>query len=201
MWYIIGMTKQEYWDHISFLNTPRRAMLKRTIEEYGGYKKLSELTDVSAAILRSCINREVIPSTLTIAKLCGFLRVHPSEIVHLYGFEIVDRYWEKKAKLKNRFTGHVTYQPLRELLYDRYGEKEWKKYFNKMCDLIPTPISEKQRKVKEKWLEENGLEQTNPGLSATMRAALINDRPVSLAIIYNICELLHCPIDCVMGYK
>lgn len=195
------MTKQEYWDHISFLNTPKRAMLKSTIKEYGGYKKLSELTGVSTVILRNCINNKVIPSTLTIAKLCGFLKVHPSEIVHLHGFEIVDRYWEKKAKLKNRYTGYVTYQPLRELLYDRYGEKEWKKYFTKMCDLIPTPLSEKQRKVKEKWLEENGLEQTNPGLSATMRAALINDRPISLAIIYNVCELLHCSIDCVMGYK
>lgn len=196
------MTKDEYWYHISFHKVEKA-------RDYITDKKIRNMANklISVQKERYAINKSM-PNTQTIAKICWSIKLHPSSIVTFYDYEIVDKYWEKKPKLRNNCVGDVTYLPLRELLYDRYGSKEWKKMFKKLCDICPTPEQseeyyERQQKLMDKLYGEGkvAIKKDNVGLSEKTRANLMNDRPVPMYVIYEICRILHCPIDCVMGYK
>ena len=98
------MTKDEYWYHMSFHKVEKA-------RDYITDKKIRNMANklISVQKERYAINKSM-PNTQTIAKICWSIRLHPSSIATFYDYEIVDRYWEKKPKLRNNCVGDVTYR-------------------------------------------------------------------------------------------
>jgi len=171
----------------------------------------------------SMIGNDVsIPKTDFVAKMCSILRVYPSEIVCFDGIKLNDRYFndDMKQPLPEEAEGNVTYKPLFMFLVDYLADynfiHETEKTENDLFNQIEPPrrvkgIKSEVQKYAKKSVESRygkgyksqreSRTDYSKGLPAITRTKLRNDRPLNLAVIYEICKKLGCPVDFVMGYK
>lgn len=205
--------------NISFRN------LKTVIKTKGTtLKEVAEKCGVAPTVISGICNGINIPKTDRLAKICSVLGVYPSEIVVFEGVEIKDYYFKDRVKepLPPEPKGDVTYKPLYIFLneylekYNEGKENSEKQSINYIFDRIDPPrrikgISGPDAESTKKGLiaihgEEHvskNLPHTDysKGLPAATRTKLRNDRPLNLAVIYEICKKLGCTIDYVLSYK
>lgn len=167
-------------------------------------------------------NDRTIPKTDFLAKMCSILKVYPSEICSFDGLTVNERYFNEdtKPKLPEEFTGELTYQPMWMFLVDYLAEYNFDHNCNKkendLFDQIEPPRRLKGYSAPVKEAVENSMksrygegyksERTNrtdysKGLPQLTRTKLRNDRPLNLAVIYEICKKLQCSIDWIVAYK
>jgi DNA-binding Xre family transcriptional regulator len=158
-----------------------------------------------------------IPKTNTLARLCWQLQCYPSDIVTFTGYEVNAEYFSKSERepLPSEAEGELSYKPLWLFLAEYLADHEGKTpndLFNKIEP--PRRVNgskhtdpEVLKKARDKLFGENYVpKRTNNtdysrGLPSDTRTKLRNDRPLNLAVIYEICKFLRCSIDFVMSYK
>ena len=182
--------------------------------ELDGLRMVLELKGISASELSVMIGRAPsyvwgiingghIPKTGVIAKVCSLLECPASAVVTFHGIEYLETLKEREFVKPEKAEGVVTYQPLRQLIYDFYKDrpKEERKTLNDLFDSLP------QHDV-PRWLVGHEGHARNPegkrkyvGLTPDKRTKIRNDKEVGLRTIYDICKRMRCNIDYVMAYK
>ena len=61
--------------------------------------------------------------------------------------------------------------------------------------------NDKQVNERGVYIDKNGIKRRTKGLSSTNRAKLNRDEPVSFRIIYELCKVLRCNVDFVIGWR
>lgn len=207
-------------ENISFRN------LKTTIKTKGmAIKEVADACSIAPTTISAICNNRNIPLTSLVAKLCSVLKVYPSEIVSFDDIEVDEEVFprNKREPLPLEFSGDVTYKPfwffLGTYIRDWNKTHEEKIDHNDIFNQIEPPrrknVTEAQR---QKILEsaKKGVEARygkdhvakdiphtdySKGLPLPTRSKLRNDKPLNIAVIYEICKYFHCSIDYVMGYK
>ena len=182
-----------------------------------GYPWLEEHTKVSSTTLREIVNMapgdgkltilgHYLPQLKTIMQICGNLKCPVSRVMTFEGYEILARYEGREAVPGDIYTGRISYRPLRSMLYDFFGHREWKSALKRCFDLIEDgkerrPLTEKEKAAWKKKYGENGTppEMKDPYSQARMK--ILRDEPVGLDILYQVCKVLRCTPDCVMEYR
>ena len=164
----------------------------------------------------------VTPRSDLLAKMCAALQVYPSELVDFEGIKINEEYFAegKRKKLPAEFKGELTYKPLWLFLTDYLAEvnegKEVKKTENDLFDQIDPPrrirgLAKPDSQTIKKAVaarfgegyvaKRQNRKKYDKGLPAATRTKLRHDRPLNLAVIYEICKFLGCSVDWVISYK
>lgn len=156
-----------------------------------------------------------IPKTDFIAKMCSVLECYPSEIVTFKGFEQNNTDYYHRYTLPDKSKGLVTYKPFWLFLAD-YLDEHKDMTEKDVLDQIEPPKRLKgqslhtkeniKKAVAARFGEGYVSKRTNrtdysKGLTQVTRTKLRNDRPMNLAVIYEICKHFGCSIDSVLGYK
>lgn len=163
-----------------------------------------------------------IPKTDFVAKMCSILKLYPSEIVCFDGIKLNEKYFndDMKQPLPKEAVGDVTYQPLFMFLVDYLADYNFdhdtNKTENDLFNQIEPPrrlkgyescVKDYAQKSVEARFGKGYVSKSKKrtdytkGLPSATRTKLRNDRPLNLAVIYEICKKLGCPVDFVMGYK
>ena len=147
-----------------------------------------------------------LPQLKTIMQICGNLKCPVSRVMTFEGYEILARYEGREAVPGDIYTGRISYRPLRSMLYDFFGHREWKNALKRCFDLIEDgkerrPLTEKEKAAWKKKYGENGTppEMKDPYSQARMK--ILRDEPVGLDILYQVCKVLRCTPDCVVEYR
>jgi DNA-binding Xre family transcriptional regulator len=178
-------------------------------------KELAERAGMGYSTLLQVTYGYNVPSTGTVAKLCGILRCSVNDIVEFTDIEVAERYKVHRTGYYPPVYDGVTYEPLRHLFKEVYGDS-WKSKLSEMFDRV-SPLTrnvseENVKKKVEKMTEANLIRAggefrggrhsaARPGLTADMRAKIRDDESVSFMYVYKICKVLHCTPDYVMDYK
>ena len=132
------------------------------------------------------------------------LQCSANDIMELRGFEVRDRYKEHRTDYYEPVYGTLTYEPLRRLFRGNYG-KDWERKLSEMFDNVPVDnITESRLAASREAIKrmnpkaENHTEEK--GLRIRGRRHIKNDEPVSLAVLWEICSVLHCTPDYVIDY-
>lgn len=178
-------------------------------------KELAERAGMGYSTLLHMTYGYTVNSTGTVAKLCGILRCSVNDIVEFTDIEVAERYKVHRTGYYPPVYDGVTYEPLRHLFKEVYGDS-WKsklsEMFDKVKQLSRTVSEETEKRTLEKMMEANRIRAggefrstghgvMRPGLTADIRAKIRDDESVSFMYVYNICKVLHCTPDYVMDYK
>lgn len=200
--------------------------LKTTIKTRGtSIKEVAERCGLIPTNLSKICNDVNIPKTDLLAKICSVLGVYPSEVVTFEGIKVNEKFEEgfwKRESLPEVHNGELTYKPLWIFLedyiadYNKDKENNEKKDMKYFFDRIEPPRRLKGIKGPAEEITKKGLiarygeghvsknlphTDYSKGLPAATRTKLRNDRPLNLAVIYEICKKLGCTIDYVLSYK
>lgn len=207
-------------ENISFRHLKTVVRIKGT-----SFKDLASRCGVAPERISQIARDITPPKTDLLAKICSVLEVYPSEVVLFEGIKVNEKFkegfWEREP-LPKEYNGELTYKPLWIFLEDyiadynkdkENNEKRDVKYF---FDRIEPPRRLKGIEIADKYMgkkyaeEKYGKDYVSPrknktdyskGLPAATRTKLRNDRPLNLAVIYEICKKLGCTIDYVLSYK
>lgn len=159
--------------------------------------------------MRSIAKYNHDPMTDDIVAICINLHCTPEDVMK---FDFEFKHEDYKCALKEG--GVLTYDPLRLLIIDnaRAGKAPTTmKEFYKLLQRQNNWSEENRDKVTKAMLESRGIDfdevqKNGPrrrfiGASANIRAKINNDRPVRVSIIYEICKVLNCSPNSIIGIK
>lgn len=177
----------------------REVLKKRGIMQ----EKFSEEIGVPFRTVRMITCGYHLPDTELVAKMCMRLQCSANDIMELRGFEVKDRYKEHRTEFYPPVFGKLTYEPLRNLFKNNYGE-EWEKKLSEMYDNIPVELTEKERRAYSENMRRMNPKAVKPseekGLRKRGRRHIKNDEPVRMSVLWGICSVLHCTPDYVIDY-
>lgn len=164
---------------------------------------------VSGETIRAMFFEKLYLKTDRWAKLCEYFKCGMNDLVEFHGFEIKPRYQKPFFVYYEPMLHGVSYEPLRILFENTYGDK-WKTKLNDFFDKVKTPVqprSDKEEHQKQfrkiAFGDENYVpkKEDGYGLTTVIRSKIRQDKPVMLKLIYNFCEVLGCTPDYIMSYN
>ena len=209
----------EYLDLISL------EPMKRVIKDKGlklGY--VSERAGLIPNRLSCMLNSGLsLPKTDTVAKVCAVLGVPVSAVIEFKGISVNEYFVGKELSYvpPKEIKGEMTYKPLWNFL-EKYNEERRndglsERSANDLFDQIEpngrkkglgiSAANREKGQVALGWGEGyepkilRSRKSVKRGLTQETRTKLRNDRPLNLRVVYDICALLHCPVDWVLSYK
>lgn len=199
--------------------------MKRLIKERGmKLKYVSEKAGLVPNRLTDMLNNGLsLPKTDTVAKVCAVLGVPVSAVVEFKGIDVNEYFVGKELPYEppKEIEGEMTYKPLWNFIEkynaERRADGKAERTANDLFDqIVPygrkrgLGLSEENRLKGQAALGRiDGYEPKTKrarksvavGLTQETRTKLRNDRPLNLRVVYDICALLHCPVDWVLSYK
>lgn len=203
------MDKYEYSELFDYRKIEVTAREKKVF-----LKDVADKAGISKGGLSNIIAGKSFPTLETVLNICAAMKCSVSDVVDFKGYAVRDFYKDKSAFTEhepdNDSTYRTSFEPLRNLFKMNYGD-QWEQKLRVFFEVVPrieTSPADKAR-VERMMLAKFGPELVNSisyqtgkkGITGNTRNDILNDRPVNIRIVYNICKVLCCPPEFVVTYK